>query len=89
MKANVVDRRAISQNALSAGEAATLRRIAFAESDIRTLRRDDLDKLRALGLIETVRTGLRLTASGAALFKQLPRSLFASAPRQHEGLPPR
>jgi ribosomal protein S19E (S16A) len=89
MKANIADRRAIPQNALSEGEAATLRRIAFAESDIRTLRRDDLDKLRALGLIETVRTGLRLTASGAALFRQLPRSLFASAPRQHEGLPPR
>jgi hypothetical protein len=89
MKANRVDRSATSQGSLSAGEAATLRRVAFAESDIRTLRRSDLDKLRALGLIETVRTGLRLTTSGAALFKQLPRSLFAGAPRQHEGLPPR
>jgi hypothetical protein len=89
MKANPADRRTNSQSNLSAGEAATLRRIAFAESDIRTLPRSDLDKLRALGLIETVRTGLRLTTSGAALFKQLPRSLFARAPRHHEGLPPR
>lgn len=89
MKAYLVGRRATSQSNLSAGEASTLRRVAFSESDIRTLRRSDLDKLRALGLIETVRTGLRLTTSGAALFRQLPRSLFASAPRQHEGLPPR
>ncbi len=89
MKANVEDRRTNARSNLSTDEASTLRRIAFGESDIRTLKRGDLDKLRALGLIETVGDGLRLTPSGAVLFKELPRSLFASAPRQHEGLPPR
>lgn len=89
MKANIVGRRAVSPTNLSTDEASTLRRVAFGESDIRTLRRSDLDRLRALGLIETVGTGLRLTATGAVLFKGLPRSLFASSPRQHEGLPPR
>lgn len=89
MKANIAGRRAVSPTTLSTDEASTLRRIAFGESDIRTLRRSDLDRLRTLGLIEPAGTGLRLTAAGAVLFKELPRSLFASAPRQHEGLPPR
>jgi predicted HTH transcriptional regulator len=89
MKANIVGRRAVSPTNLSTDEASTLRRVAFGESDIRTLRRSDLDRLRTLGLVEPVGAGLRLTAAGAVLFKELPRSLFASAPRQHEGLPPR
>ncbi|MGE4079990.1 MAG: hypothetical protein AB7F22_31020 [Reyranella sp.] len=87
MKANGIGRRAAAPGNLTAGEASTLRRVAYGESDVRTLRRDDLERLRALRLIEPAGSGLRLTASGAAVFKELPRSLFASAPRQHEGLP--
>ena len=73
---------------LSADEAITLRRVAFGESDVRTLRRDDLDRLLKLRLIETTAGGLRLTGRGDEIFKILPRSLFASTPRQHEGRPP-
>lgn len=72
---------------ISADEAITLRRVAFGESDVRTLRRGDLDRLHALRLIEATAGGLRLTVRGDELFKLLPRSLFASAPRQHEGRP--
>lgn len=88
MEDNDISRRTAPPINLSADEAVTLRRIAFGESDVRTLRRDDLDKLRTLRLIETTPGGLRLTVGGDELFKSLPRSLFASAPRQHEGRPP-
>ena len=73
---------------LSDDEAITLRRVAFGESDVKTLRRGDLDRLRALQLIETLGTGVRLTLSGEEHFRALPRSVFASGPRQREGLPP-
>ena len=83
-----IRRRSAPPSNLSADEAVTLRRVAFGESDVKTLRRGDLDRLQALRLIETTNSGLRLTNSGDELFKMLPRSLFASAPRQHEGRAP-
>ena len=74
--------------ALSDDEAVTLRRVAFGESELRTLRRADLDRLQELRLIEKSSTGVRLTAHGEEHFKSLPRSVFASGPRSREGLPP-
>jgi len=72
--------------ALSDDEAVTLRRVAFGESDLRTLRAADLDRLRELRLIEKSSTGARLTVHGEEHFKSLPRSVFASGPRTREGL---
>src|ERR1041384_6286104 len=73
---------------LSDDEAVTLRRVAFGESDLRTLRRADLDRLQALRLIDMGSTGARLPVNGEEHFKALPRSVFASGPRSREGLPP-
>ena len=73
---------------LSNEEAVTLRRVAFGQSDIRTLRRADLDQLLRLRLIEEMNGGLRLTTSGKDHFDLLPRGVFADAPRQQNGLPP-
>jgi hypothetical protein len=87
MEDNGAGGRGALPTSISADEAVTLRRVAFGESDVRTLRRGDLDRLQALGLIEATAGGLRLTVRGDELFKLLPRSLFASAPRQHEGRP--
>jgi hypothetical protein len=69
-------------------EAVTLRRVAFGQSDIRTLRRADLEQLLHLRLIEKVQGGLRLTTAGKEHFDSLPRGVFADAPRQRNGLPP-
>jgi hypothetical protein len=73
---------------LTDDEAVTLRRVAFGESEVRTLRRGDLERLQALRLIEVLAAGVRLTVSGEEHFRSLPRSVFASGPRQREGLPP-
>jgi hypothetical protein len=73
---------------ISDEEAVTLRRVAFGQSDIRTLRRADLEQLLHLRLIEKADGGLRLTTSGKEQFDSLPRGVFADAPRQRNGLPP-
>jgi hypothetical protein len=70
---------------LTDDEAVTLRRIAFGQSEIRALRREDIDRLRRLGLVVESRNELSLTASGRELFESLPRSIFASAVRQGNG----
>jgi hypothetical protein len=88
MKTNDARPRQAQPINLSDDEAITLRRVAFGESDLRTLRRGDLDRLQALQLIETLGSGVRLTMSGEEHFRSLPRSVFASGPRQREGLPP-
>ena len=72
---------------ISNEEAVTLRRVAFGQSDIRTLRRADLEQLLQLRLIEEVKGSLRLTTSGKEHFDLLPRGVFADAPRQRNGLP--
>jgi hypothetical protein len=58
-------------------EAVTLRRIAFGESEARSLRQADLERLLALRLIEIGRDGPGLTRSGREYFESLPRALFA------------
>ena len=61
-------------------EAVTLRRIAFGESEARSLRPADLERLLALRLIETGGDRPVLTRAGKAYFDSLPRALFASRP---------
>lgn len=70
---------------LTDNEAITLRRIAFSESDIRFLRRADVDRLLRLRLVAEARNDLVLTTSGKDHFDSLPRPLLcrqsAPAPR--------
>jgi len=66
---------------LTDAEAVTLRRVAFGESEARTLRQADLDRLLALHLIVHGRDGLELTRAGRDIFNALPRALFAGKPR--------
>ncbi len=59
---------------LSPEEEITLRRVAFGESPVRTLRAADLARLRRLRLIDDGRDGPRLTVSGRAHFDSLPKA---------------
>ncbi len=67
---------------LSDDEAVTLRRIAFGESETRTLRPADVERLRKLRLVAESRSTLVLTVSGKEHFESLPRAVFAKTPRQ-------
>ena len=67
-------------------EAVTLRRVGFGESEVRTLRRADLDRLLRLRLIEVVKDGMGLTALGKEHLESLPRNVFASPSRPPFGL---
>jgi hypothetical protein len=58
-------------------EAVTLRRVAFGQSDVRTLRQADLERLLALRLIAGGSAGPELTFSGREHFDSLPRAVFA------------
>jgi hypothetical protein len=62
-------------------EAITLRRVAFGQSEARTLRQADLARLLALRLIVAGRDGPELTTSGRDAFNALPRASFAARPR--------
>ncbi len=66
-------------------EAVTLRRVAFGQSDLRALRRADVDRLLKLRLVAEGRNELVLTISGQEHFESLPRALFADRPRQRDG----
>jgi hypothetical protein len=73
---------------LSDDEAVTLRRVAFGQSEVRSLRRADLERLLRLRLIEEVKGGMRLTSSGKEHFDSLPRVVFADTARQRNSRPP-
>ena len=66
---------------LTEAEAVTLRRVAFGESEARTLRPADLARLLELRLIEIGRDGPALTRAGRGYFDSLPRAVFAARPR--------
>jgi len=66
-------------------EAVTLRRIAFGQSEMRSLRGADIDRLLKLRLIAERGNNLVLTISGQEHFNSLPRALFADKPRQRDG----
>lgn len=59
---------------LSPNEEVTLRRVAFGESPVRTMRAEDLTRLRRLRLIDDGKDGPRLTSSGREHFDSLPRA---------------
>lgn len=70
-----------SPSKLTDEEAVTLRRVAFGQSDVRTLRQADLVRVLGLRLIVDGRDGPELTRSGRDTFNSLPRAVFAARPR--------
>ncbi len=69
---------------LTDDEMVTLRRVAFGESELRALRKDDVERLLKLRLIAEGRNSMVLTVSGREHFESLPRAVFAGRPRQRE-----
>lgn len=68
---------------LSEEEGIALRRIAFGESETRSLRREDLTRLLSLRLVRENRNGtLELTTSGREHYEALPRATFAEKPKR-------
>jgi hypothetical protein len=62
---------------LEASEEITLRRVAFGESPERTLRREDMVRLRGLRLVTDGKDGPCLTESGRAHFETLAKPVGA------------
>lgn len=62
---------------LTLEEEITLRRVAFGESPVITLRAQDIARLRSLGLIDHAREP-RLTTSGRVCFEALPKAAAIS-----------
>ena len=71
----------LSSIVLTDDEAVTLRRVAFGESEVRSLRRADLDRLMRLKLIVADGNHLQLTSSGRDHLAALPRATFAKPKR--------
>ena len=71
---------------LSSDEEVTLRRVAYGESPVHTLRAADLTHLRALRLIEDSKDGPVLTARGKEHYAGLPRALGAVRHKQQDDL---
>jgi hypothetical protein len=69
---------------LSDDEAVTLRRVAFGESEVRMLRRADLDRLIKLRLIAPSKGTMQLTTSGKEHFDSLPRPVQPDSSRQRD-----
>lgn len=64
---------------LTAEEEVTLRRVAYGQSEVRGMRRQDLARLRELHLIEDDKAGPRLTAAGKHCFDKLPKAVALDA----------
>ena len=64
----------VPRRTLTAEEEVTLRRVAYGQSPVRTLRAQDLETLRGLQLIVNRRDGPLLTAQGRKVFDRLPRA---------------
>ena len=75
-----------SADVLSTEEEVTLRRVAFGESPVHTLRAADLTHLRALRLIEDSKDGPALTARGKEHHAGLPRALGTVRYKQQDDL---
>ena len=69
---------------LTADEEITLRRVAFGQSEVRAMRREDLVRLRRLRLIEDAKDGPRLTVDGRLHFETLGRPSLMGTDRQHD-----
>ncbi len=72
------------QTPLSADEEVTLRRVAYAQSDVTHLRANDLARLRALDLVAGDPRVPTLTAAGKARFDQLAKHVMADFNAQNE-----
>jgi hypothetical protein len=71
---------------LSSEEEVTLRRVAFGESPVHTLRTADLRHLRTLRLIEDGKDGPVLTARGKERYAALPRAMGTALNRKQDDL---
>lgn len=71
---------------LSSNEAITLRRVAFGQSDVSTLRPQDLARLRLLKLIEGSAREPTLTADGKRRFDALPKAATLAEFKPHDEL---
>jgi len=63
----------MTRQTLTDDQAVTLRRVAYGQSEVRTLRAQDLAVLRGLHLIADDRDGPLLTLQGRKVFDALPR----------------
>jgi len=70
-----------SLSVLTDEETITLRRVAFGQSEVRSLRAADLARLLELRLIVDGRDGPELTSAGRRHFDSLPRAVFAGRPQ--------
>ncbi|UYN96858.1 MAG: hypothetical protein KIT25_08010 [Enhydrobacter sp.] len=59
---------------LTDDEQVTLRRVAYGQSEVRAMRKEDLGRLRRLRLIEESKDGPRLTPEGKECFDLLPKA---------------
>jgi hypothetical protein len=71
---------------LSGNEAITLRRVAYGQSDVHSLRSQDLARLRLLRFIEGSAREPTLTAEGRQRFDALPKSAAFSDFKPHDDL---
>ena len=71
---------------LSGNEAITLRRVAYGQSDVHTLRSQDLARLRVLKFIEGSAGEPSLTADGKQRFDALPKAAALTDFEPHEEL---
>ena len=71
---------------LTADEEVTLRRVAFGQSEVRAMRREDLARLRRLRLIEDAKDGPRLTMDGKLHFETIGRPSMMATDGQHEAM---
>jgi ribosomal protein S19E (S16A) len=67
-----------SLRTLTANEEVTLRRVAYGQSDMRSLRRSDIAQLYNLRLVQDGKDGPELTAAGRRRFDALPRAVIHS-----------
>ena len=69
---------------LSANEAITLRRIAYGVTSLESLRSADIDRLKALLLVEERRSGLAMTQLGRNRIAQLPALRLIVTPQAYD-----
>ena len=71
---------------LSDNEAITLRRVAYGQSDVHSLRSQDLARLRVLEFIEGSAREPTLTAEGRQRFDALPKAAAFADFKPHDDL---
>ena len=71
---------------LTTDEEVTLRRVAFGQSEVRSLRRGDIAHLYDLHLIQDGREGPELTVAGRARFDALPKAASQTGDRAFSNL---